>query len=461
MALNTGLSEQRGQRDGTYRPLVKNSAPGQVALLPLAPAQLFEGVVTYEDSGEPAAKARLTIWASQQQFGSMTSVAGQADELGKYRIFPNPGIRFGINAYPADGTAYLARRTRLSQAIEWQAGDRVKHVDVKLPRGVLVRGTIIDAGSKDPVAGASIQYHPERDNNSNVADHILTGWQAIKLSDEQGKFEIAVLPGPGRLLIHGPSDRYVLHEISEQELSRGKPGGRRNYAHAIQRIDPAPGADPIDLAIALEPGATVSGRLVDEQGQPIDEARIISRLFIMPHAPFWRGYGGELPPPVLSGKFELPGLGRDQQYIVHFLDVKRRLGAVQTFRADSPDSTVVLRPCGQASARFVDPQGNPHAGYNPSLYIVVTPGEHERDLAAARLGKLAADADFVSNVDRTNYHPWPQADDQGRVTFPALIPGATYRIDAYKNGDPLVLKQFSVQPGEHVELGDLSLELDR
>ncbi len=45
ISLNTGMAEQRGERDGTYRPLVKNFKPGEEAVLPLAPAQLFTGTV--------------------------------------------------------------------------------------------------------------------------------------------------------------------------------------------------------------------------------------------------------------------------------------------------------------------------------------------------------------------------------------------------------------------------------
>ena len=67
-------------------------------------------MIRYEDTGEPAPYARLTIWASQQdQFGSMSSVPGRADEQGRYRISPHPGVRFGVTAYPPDGVPYLAR----------------------------------------------------------------------------------------------------------------------------------------------------------------------------------------------------------------------------------------------------------------------------------------------------------------------------------------------------------------
>src|SRR5262249_53176814 len=158
---------------------------------------------TYEDTGKPAPHARLTIWASQQEVGSMLSVAGQADANGRYRISPNPGIRFGVTAYPAEGVPYLARQTPSGKSIPWNAGDRVKKVDVALPRGVLVRGKVVEAGSQQPISGASIQYMPESTSKRRVPDDILTGWGAIQISDNAGCFEMPVLPGPGRLLVHG------------------------------------------------------------------------------------------------------------------------------------------------------------------------------------------------------------------------------------------------------------------
>jgi hypothetical protein len=153
--------------------------------------------------------------------------------------------------YPPDGVAYLARRTPFSETIRWEAGDRVKEVNMALPRGVLVRGKVVESGTDAPVVGASIQYLPEEVNNPNTADHILTGWQGIQLSNERGEFEIAVLPGPGRLLVHGPKGKYVLQEIASRKLREGKPGGRRNYVHAVHEVDPEEDADPLGERLAL------------------------------------------------------------------------------------------------------------------------------------------------------------------------------------------------------------------
>lgn len=455
IALNTGITEQRGTRDGTYRPLVKNVEPGQTAVLPLAPAQRFEGLVTYEDTGQPTPHARLTIWASQQEFGSMSLVSGKADSEGRYRITPEPGIRFGVTAYPPEGEPYLARKTPLDEAIRWADGDTSRQVDVALPRGVLVRGIVVEEGTNTPVPGASIQYLPETANNSHTSDDILTGWQGIHLSDDQGEFAIAVLPGPGRLLVHGPQGKYVLQEIAGRQLVRGEPGGTRNYAHAISKIYPEESSEPMDVTISLKPGETVTGRIVDENGISVDEVMIVTRLLVHPTSLTWRGPSS----PTLGGQFELSGLEPDKEYPVHFLDTKRRLGATANLRASLETTTIELKPCAEAKMRLVDPEGNPLVDYRPGLHMVVTPGVSQFDYEARRRGELGADEDFVANINRSGfYRNGPRTDKEGRVTLLELIPGATYRMYAFENGENRVLKQFTVEYGETLDLGEFVVD---
>ena len=61
----------KGRARRAYRSLVKNVKPGEEAVLVLAPAQIFTGTVRYEDTGEPAPHARLTILSAQQKYGGM------------------------------------------------------------------------------------------------------------------------------------------------------------------------------------------------------------------------------------------------------------------------------------------------------------------------------------------------------------------------------------------------------
>ena len=51
------------------------------------------------------------------------------------------------------------------------------------------------------------------------------------------------------------------------------------------------------------------------------------------------------------------------------------------------------------------------------------------------------------------------SDIDGRIVFPALIPGASYRIRSRpaprQPSDPPAQKYFTVKPGETVDLGDI------
>jgi hypothetical protein len=447
--LNTGRPKLPGEHA-----LVKNFKPGEEAVLALSPAQIFEGTVRYEDTGQPAPFARLTIWAAQENYTTMRSVAGKADAQGRYRINPTPGIRFGVKAYAPDSAPYLTRDLR---DIDWDDSAKVKQVDMTLPRGVLVRGKVVESSSGATVAGATIQYVPEELNNPNYKDDILTGWQGIQLSNAQGEFEIVVLPGPGNLLVHGPQGEFVLKETSSRELYRGRPGGQRNYANAIRRIDPAAGAEQLELTIELVRSAKIVGRLVNESGEPVDEALLISQLNVSPTDLWWRSDASKQ---VLGGRFELSGMTPNQECTAYFLDAKRRLGATINLIADGTTPTVVLKPCGQATARFVDEDGQPLENLSPSIHMVVTPGPHELDNDAAARGELAADHDFVSNIDATNYRPALRTDSDGRLVYPCLIPGATYRFIRYDDGKSSIVREFRVESGQEIDLGEIVISQD-
>ncbi len=452
ISLNTGEPEERGKYDGTYRAQVKNTDSGEEALLTLAPGLFFEGVVRYDDTREAVPHARITIWASQQKYGSMVSVAGETDANGKYRICPHPGIWFGVLAYPPDGTPYLIRQV---QDLRWDDKDAtIKQVDLSLPRGVLVRGKVVESGTDKPVVGASIQYVPEEDNNSHDADDIVTGWQNIRLSNDQGQFEIGVLPGPGRLLVHGPVNEYVLRQSSSRELSRGKPGGQRVYAHAIEQLDPEVDSKPVEMTLTLERSPMITGEVVDQQGSPVAEALVISRLNIRASWLRWRA----IPQTILDGHFQIGGLAPGEECPIHFLDPKHQMGATVVAKAGAEPVRVVLEPCGQVTARFVDSKQEPVADFHPSVEMILTPGAWRYAAMGSNSDRLAANSDFIANIDRANHWKHRETDKQGRITLPALIPGATYGVVTTRNGKRDFAKTFEAKAGTTIDLGDIVIE---
>jgi hypothetical protein len=328
-------------------------------------------------------------------------------------------------------------------------------VQLVLPRGVLVHGKVTDAQSGKPVAEASVQFIPRSANNSNLREDVLTGWQSIVLSGSDGRFSIAVLPGPGYLLTHGPTADYILQEFGENRLYNGRPGGRRYYAHALAELDLLPKTGTHELSVILRRGVTVKGNLVGADGKPAAETLMLSRLRIDPTSPYWRGFAVE----VRDGRFELHGLDPDHTYPVYFLDAKNKLGATVELSGKQAGETVTVRlqPCGSAVARFINADGKPLGNHRPPLEIVVTPGHHSFDRKSSEQGKFIADADFVANVDRLNYWKGPSTNSQGRITLSALIPGAKYRIVLSGPQNFVKPKDFTVESGKTTDLGDLSI----
>ena len=68
---------------------------------------------------------------------------------------------------------------------------------------------------------------------------------------------------------------------------------------------------------------------------------------------------------------------------------------------------------------------------------------------------LMADAIYVANLDRDRYRDL-KTDTNGRMTFPTLIPGATYRIIVFNQPVKTEI-EFTVKPGEAKDLGDLKI----
>ena len=73
---------------------------------------------------------------------------------------------------------------------------------------------------------------------------------------------------------------------------------------------------------------------------------------------------------------------------------------------------------------------------------------------------MTADKDFVSNVDQVNYRPYPKTNENGEMTFPALIPGARYQCVSSVNGYPRVSREFVAKSGETYDMGDIEVQIN-
>ena len=67
----------------------------------------------------------------------------------------------------------------------------------------------------------------------------------------------------------------------------GQPGGGRMYSHAYTALDLKPGIGSQEVNLVLRRGATVQGRVVGPDGQPVRDAWIFSRLILDPSRGAW------------------------------------------------------------------------------------------------------------------------------------------------------------------------------
>jgi protocatechuate 3,4-dioxygenase beta subunit len=400
----------------------------------LAAAQVLEGRVVYADTGKPAAKA--------------TVLGASTDADGRFRIPLTTTKAVTVAVYAPPGTPYLNTYRR----VEWPRG-AVKHqVEIQLPRGVLVRGKVTEARDGAPVAGACVQFWPGWWDNPNPRPNVITGWQTCELTQADGTFQIAVLPGPGHLLFQGPTPDFIHEEIGSETIDSGRPGGSRYYPDAVVKLDLPARGDPKELAVTLRRGVTVRGRLLGADGKPVAKAVLLHRLHIY-HDLSWH-FSTE----ARDGVFEVHGLDPARAYPVYFLDAEHQWGAAVTLSGKQAGQEVTVRlvPCGKATARYLNAKGEPLANYRVSPDIVITPvGPDPRDPTGK--AKLASDRGSLTNLDRHNYWDKVKTDDAGRVTFPALIPGATYHLDRWEKNNWVPHKEFTVEAGATIDLGDVTI----
>ena len=63
---------------------------------------------------------------------------------------------------------------------------------------------------------------------------------------------------------------------------------------------------------------------------------------------------------------------------------------------------------------------------------------------------------LVANVGAKHYGNLPRTNAEGRITLTSLIPGALYRIsDRDPNEGAQLRREFTVKPGETIDLGDI------
>ena len=106
----------------------------------LRPAVIIEGRVLAADTGQPIPHAAaVDVGLSMAGGGSLH----RADDQGRFSAAVQPGRNYRVRATPSEGQPYVTAQVEF----EWAKGAVRKEIDVKVPRGVVIQGKVLEQGT--------------------------------------------------------------------------------------------------------------------------------------------------------------------------------------------------------------------------------------------------------------------------------------------------------------------------
>jgi RNA polymerase sigma factor (sigma-70 family) len=467
----------------------------------LTPARLLQGTVVAEDTGKPLTKVLIRITShgrsstfsggtvgstsstSSGTVGSGSSTFGGAsgstsisrsnvtlqtwtDEKGRFQVnCPVAEGYYGIEVFPVEGSPYLC----FAKGIPWPKGKVKQEVEIKVPRGVIVRGKVTEADSGKPVAGAFIDYHAQRGNNPLFRYQVLS-WYVRPIeyvtTAADGTFQATVPPGPGHLFVKGPTRDFVQVHADVSKVWPGDARGKDWWsAHAVMALDLGPQTKTHEVKLTLRRGVTVQGRILGPDGKVVDTAMLLCPFHLRAHDGVYWAHDQE-PIYIRDGNFAIPGCDPKASFNVVLVNFEKKLGTVGKLSGKQAGQKVTIRlePCGSAKTRCVNLDGKVVAGARPDLQLIL--GDEPRGLSRSELIRLyfpdRIRTRLVGEPSEGSYNKLADAlyrnlvsDKEGRLTFPALIPGATYRYWDHPAKNKVVKREFTVPAGKVVELPDI------
>ena len=420
----------------------------------LAPAQIITGRVTYADTGKGVPHAALDMLASQGRIAIPAEFETDAD--GRFRLNPPPADRsYNIRAYPPEGEPYLIVRKRL----EWPKGALEQSLDIVLPRGILIHGKVTEEGSGKPVVGASVAFVRRADQQrpeGRSPERHHSGRRLVSLRCRARA---------GLLLVRAANDDYVPRELGLRMIEHGEPGGLRAYSHAFRSLDLKPGVVDQRVDLVLRRGATVTGHVVGPDGQPVVDALVFCRAILDPQRSAYRA--GPVASTVKcktaisrsAGSIPIPSprsISSTRSASWAWPSASGQVGDREPVTAGwnlvAPPRRGSSMP---AASRWSEPYPRRRSPWSSRP---ARPTSRGPTWAASSRPTMPTSARSTRSITRPSCGPMRR-----RLKLPALIPGANYRFVDWSTAvrgetGPQVRKEFTVKPGETLDLGDLVIE---
>jgi RNA polymerase sigma factor (sigma-70 family) len=395
------------------------------------------GVVRDKATGKPLAGVTVGHYHGQ-------SPNARTDKAGRYEVLGLVKARhYVLVTTPVDGL-YFHRRVEVADT----PGLGPLTADIELVRALTLRGKVTDPEGK-PIAGARVDYHPLGGNS--YVDKLLSGsWdpRSETTTGPDGGYVITVMPGPGVVGVKAPRRRAYMpaavplterkaffktrlvddnHERYFRRYAGGGAYGGIGVAsyNATVLLEPAEKEKNLVKDVVLERPHVRKGRVLGPDGRALTGVTVMG---LAGHSPFHNTDA------TLKGnEFTVRDVNPMANRPLVFYHKSKNLGFyLKDLRRVPPGPvTVKLRPCGSASGRVVDPDGQAVAGL-----------------------RLHVPMRAVSSVGQDR---WVTTDKQGRFRAEGLVAGLEYWVWDASGSFPGVFARVVVESGKHKDMGDIKM----
>lgn len=331
-----------------------------------APGRVVRGVVKEKGTGKPAAGIQVTVEANLAAWSSR-GVSGKTDAAGKFHLAGLPQSE--TYTVTMEGAPYI----KFHRQVPGEPGFAPLDLTLEVERALTLNVRVVDGRTGKPLR-AFVQYGVRTSNRQLDRYPTFprnTYWWSP--TDDAGRREETVLPGPGVIGVRAVRDEYpravidsprtgnvfVYDVVPQSSMDVG------DY-HALIDINPDE-KDPKtrELVVRLQPGRTVYGDVVGPDGKPITGVQVIGRAAVHTIALAYQLYGFHANeyPRLTTNRFEVVGLEPAKPRVVVFYDPERKLGRAVVFRGDEKGrQTVRLEPLVTLTGKLTDVESRPLPG---------------------------------------------------------------------------------------------------
>lgn len=241
--------------------------PGEVTTVPIemkAGARIYGRLL--DDKGKVVSdgKVELSVTIDGDEWGAWMDrqqVTGdQIDAEGKFAFF---GVRPGTISLTASASGYRETKLELGELAD---GDQRTGIQLVVDQGRSISGQVRWPNGR-PAVGALVKLEQEADDASWAM------WEAIPSvkTDESGSFEITGLTVDGtcRVVASLRPEGDLRPESDDADTDDGPTARHKPRPHAWRARKDGVQPGNSDLILTLDAGASISGRVVDDIGEPV------------------------------------------------------------------------------------------------------------------------------------------------------------------------------------------------